>query len=754
MGSSKKHKDKDRSREKDRESRKRHRSRSKERSHRGGREHRDHGGRRTYQENEYEPPPSKLALKEEHDFPPEQPTQSKSESSLSIEETNKLRERLGLKPLQVSGGEAAGSSQSQEYSKREDVHRPPENLKDQAYVQKLREKIAMQKEKRKIQDKLRNVKTLGESDSDEEGAANWVKKSRKIEADKQQAEKMAKLLEDMDQEFGIGNLVEEQFRKDTSKTYTSRDLRGLKVEHSRDRFEDERAVILTLKDKGILDEDAEDVLVNVNIVDDERSAKNNIVKKKKPGYTAYEDEELDQYGVPVKPDLLSKYDEEISGEKKNSFVLGAAHEAARQREIHRNRNIGLVQEKKKESLVLPMPKIASEYFTEEEMVKFKKPKKMRRVKKARLRADDLIPLLGDDGDNDRTYRAPKRSAPTPSSGLSLYFRRQELDSGATGEGDDEEPDVIMPDEDLSAVVIEPDEAELELQMALTKARKLKQKEGGGDKLADMVKTKVKREPEEDSASRVSGISMNSTAEFCRALGDIPTYGQAGNRDEEADELMDLERELLEERQRLEEEKEKKSAWNEVDMDEDPAERVKDDAPILDEEPDIGSGIGGALQLAMKKGYLEKDMKKLNSAPRHSQLEAANYTIEDKARFEEERAGRRERYNGPVTDFREKDTYKPDVKLEYIDDSGRLLNQKEAFRYLSHKFHGKGPGKNKVEKRMKKVQEEALMKRMSSTDTPLGTLALLQEKQKQSQSPFILLSGGSKALTLPSIAKQP
>lgn len=29
------------------------------------------------------------------------------------------------------------------------------------------------------------------------------------------------------------------------------------------------------------------------------------------------------------------------------------------------------------------------------------------------------------------------------------------------------------------------------------------------------------------------------------------------------------------------------------------------------------------------------------------------------------------------------------------------------RYLSHKFHGKGPGKNKVEKRMKKNEQEGV-----------------------------------------------
>jgi len=32
-------------------------------------------------------------------------------------------------------------------------------------------------------------------------------------------------------------------------------------------------------------------------------------------------------------------------------------------------------------------------------------------------------------------------------------------------------------------------------------------------------------------------------------------------------------------------------------------------------------------------------------------------------------------------------YKPDVKLTYVDEMGRTMNQKEAFKHLSHAFHG-------------------------------------------------------------------
>jgi len=48
---------------------------------------------------------------------------------------------------------------------------------------------------------------------------------------------------------------------------------------------------------GILDEDADDTLINVNLIDDERAAKNVENKKKKPGYQAYDDSEFDEYGT-------------------------------------------------------------------------------------------------------------------------------------------------------------------------------------------------------------------------------------------------------------------------------------------------------------------------------------------------------------------------------------------------------------------------------------------------------------------------
>ena len=79
--------------------------------------------------------------------------------------------------------------------------------------------------------------------------------------------------------------------------------------------------------------------------------------------------------------------------------------------------------------------------------------------------------------------------------------------------------------------------------------------------------------------------------------------------------------------------------------------------------------------------------------------------------DERRPGRHERYAGPTVPFKEKPGYQPSFKLAYHDHTGRSLSEKEAFRDLSHKFHGKTQGKTKTEKREKKVGELQVRKEL-------------------------------------------
>ncbi|KAK1335570.1 hypothetical protein QTO34_003360 [Cnephaeus nilssonii] len=697
-------------------------------------------------------------------------TSSGDASSLSIEETNKLRAKLGLKPLEVNAVKKEAGT------KEEPVAADVINPMVLRQREELREKLAAAKEKRLLNQKLGKIKTLGEDDPWLDDTAAWIERSRQLQKEKDLAEKRAKLLEEMDQEFGVSTLVEEEFGQRRQDLYSARDLQGLTVEHAIDSFQEGQTMILTLKDKGVLQEE-EDVLVNVNLVDKERAEKNVELRKKKPDYLPYaEDESVDDLAQQKPRSILSKYDEELEGERPHSFRLeqGGTADGLRERELEEIRTKLRLQA---QSLSMVGPRLASEYLTPEEMVTFKKTK--RKVKKIRkkeketvVRADDLLPL-GDqtqDGDFGSRLRGRGRR------------RVPEGDEEAPEEEEEKEPVSQPPPSDDTRVenmdisdeeeggpppgspeLLEEDEAELELQKQLEKGRRLRQLQqlhqlrDSGEKVVEIVKKLESRQrgwEEDEDPERKGTIVFNATSEFCRTLGEIPTYGLAGNR-EEQEELMDFERD--EERSAnggSESDGEENIGWSTVNLDEEKQHQdfSASSTTILDEEPIVNRGLAAALLLCQNKGLLETTVQKVArvKAPNKS-LPSAVYCIEDKMAIDD-KYSRREEYRGFTQDFKEKDGYKPDVKIEYVDETGRKLTPKEAFRQLSHRFHGKGSGKMKTERRMKKLDEEALLKKMSSSDTPLGTVALLQEKQKAQKTPYIVLSGSGKSMNANTITK--
>lgn len=335
---------------------------------------------------------------------------------LSIEETNRLRAKLGLKPLEMGSdkpksperknrSEATKNSEkgresSPEFKTYNDdwgefVHKPADNFAEKSKAVKIRDKLKERKEKRLLESKLAKVKTLGQSD-EEDNAKSWVERQREQTRLKQEAAKRAKTLQEMDDEFGVGELVEQETRRTRKKAYNERDLQGLKVDHDLSNFMEGKQVILTLKDKGVLDEE-DDTLVNVNLMDDERYKKSNENKKQNPnryGYDVYE-EQVDEFGQPTGRSVLGKYDEEMGEGKKSSFVIGENVEEEQKRKRKLLELKAKLAKKRLESLdTIPLT-LASEYYNDEELTKFKKPKK--RVKKTRqkLKADDLLAISGD-----------------------------------------------------------------------------------------------------------------------------------------------------------------------------------------------------------------------------------------------------------------------------------------------------------------------------------------------------------------------
>ncbi|CAH8838288.1 unnamed protein product [Trichobilharzia szidati] len=724
--------------------------------------------------------------------------------SLSISETNALRAKLGLAPLETEDtpkSERTTDNQADNY-----VHAPAKDLRKLKESDAIKEKLNVLKEKRALYDKLGQEK-LSVPTEKESDVQTWVEKMREKERIQKQASERAKILSEIDDQLGVSEFVESKLAT-KDKNYKPGDLAGLRVEHSADRFVDGQSIILTIKDSGVLD-DTEDVLVNVNLVDDEKAELNRENLRKTAGLAGIEDQEDEEVllGLRAKT-VLSKYDSEINGVKKDQFVISSNGSYNTESE----RLLKQLQAELKEgrqSLPDTELRIASEYYSTEEMAtKFKKRK--RRVKTIRqtLTADELVNEL------------PEQ---LPSSDLGSRSARKE-DHGR----DVSSANIVHPPEDLAAItenlvdikadyeedwsavshIDEPDELRSELEKTI--GRVIQSKSAVAvkpEEITSQLLAKNTAAPLPDSLSKPSAavtassskktpIVFDSTAEFYKSIGigfqeimkKNAQYNQfllnqyklqTGEANDDNDDAtptptrLPYKEEVEEDYQKMDYDSddggvksESSNRWHTVGDDlpnsstrshskstvktPGSANIMKPENPdiqgVLDDEPRLDVGVFSALKLAEKKGYIEKEKEKRTGAGTMVNLMAKHFVQED-IRYDDIDAKfyKRDRYSGPLSDFKELTQYKPDIKLEYVDELGRDLSAKEAFRQLSHKFHGKGSGKNKTQKRMKKIKEEFLLKASTSSDTPLGTVNKLNKKLEAISMPYVILSGKNAAV---------
>lgn len=644
-----------------------------------------------------------------------------NEISLSVEETNKLREKLGLKPLDVKK------------TSTNEVHAPPKNMGRALETEQLVEKMKVMKEKRKIKQELARVRSLGSTTSTHEftDTLAWVNRNRNIEAKKKQAESQTKMLDAMDDEFGIGDIVENSSLFNKKKEYTSKDLENLTVQHDIEHFKEGDMTVLTLQDKGILDEDQDDVLENVNMVDNDKLSKNLELLKKKPDYNPY-DEEFDENGKLKSQNMLSKYNEVIEGEKKKQFTINNSTSSADT--IKRKLAAGLAPTKNIVNLDSShLKKVATEYYSNEEIASFKKPKTKKKRKIRKTTVDDIMPLpsearMGGKDSGSRSSRGKRGGDVVRDDGDNMEIDIDSKPVKRKSAG-------VLDDEELFSVKVEDDDSDL--QAALSRSRRLAVK-----KMQPTLQDRLNAIPmPKDSlpgATKAAQIVLDTTAEFAKGVGGLDGSGKPD------EEVKEMEVEAVAEQNN-------NDAWNEVDFVTAQYGEFQDYTPQKTEamaaEPLLQRGLCGALAMASRKGFIEESKKgrtgrDIGDSIAATGLLKAKFFQIDRDTGQDVDARRRDRDYGSSS-FPEKKSYNPDVKIVYTDGAGRELNSKEAFRQLSHKFHGKGSGKMKTEKRQKKVLEQLALKKMDSDDTPLGSAGLLREKQKEANSTYIVLSGGNR-----------
>lgn len=154
---------------------------------------------------------------------------------------------------------------------------------------------------------------------------------------------------------------------------------------------------------------------------------------------------------------------------------------------------------------------------------------------------------------------------------------------------------------------------------------------------------------------------------------------------------------------------------------------------VEEEKVVGEGMGAALALLRERGLVEdsKGENQFESFRDRQEFISKKRRLEDELDEQTRLQRERDRASGKLDRMSVRDRedwarqqnnwrehqqskkvaelfhsgYKPHVELKYTDEHGRQLDQKEAFKQLSHQFHGKGSGKGKTEKLMKKIEDE-------------------------------------------------
>ena len=283
----------------------------------------------------------------------------------------------------------------------------------------------------------------------------------------------------------------------------------------------------------------------------------NVMRKKEdPDNPEYEAPEVDAQGNVVQRTLLTKYDEEIQGIKMKSFRLGTGGLTTVEEDVPEAVR-RMAKLRHLQNLDMPQAQLAQEYFTQNEMVSFRKVKKTKKTKKKKkLNVDDLEPM---EEEESLVHLGSRHARQARIDALQI----QDEDEAATGEvavrmgggrtltlkdlleEQDQVKEEEMPDADD---VPEVEQDDIELQEALARSRRAKLTQSiqpSSERILDVVKERNAANPaeEEEEEMVVDGeellMTLNTTDEFCRTLGDLPTYGLSGNRAEEDQSMLQL-----------------------------------------------------------------------------------------------------------------------------------------------------------------------------------------------------------------------
>lgn len=654
--------------------------------------------------------------------------------SISIEATNKIRVAIGLKPLPVPGGgptfkapKGDGTS-----SEEEDLGSTLESRQAQGYdnwkqLQVEADAKAQREAKNEAIKKARDAarkysklegKGLGDADDVTElDTRTWLvqQKKRQKKLERERLRKLERELAEREQQPG----------------YTAEDLAGVKVGHELDDFEEGGEQILTLKDATIDQYEEEgDELENFDMKERDALNERLEVKKKKP---VYNPNDVDESGSTT---LLKHYDETIDGKKRKRFTLDGQGTSAGEREAMKQ----LVGEKlKAQPISLDILKDAptSDYTTLTD-AKIGKPKK-KRAKTTRQKVVD---------DDDIFPTETTNNLPPEANNMDIDSGPMEAEAAPRTLG--VEGSSFVDDDDLQASLAK------QRRAALKKRKKTMPEDIARQLRDDASATPGMDGFNDDVREEEGGLVIDETSEFVANL-QRSTEAAKSHLESSKPSTFPTKKGTLSAKMK-DEDMDMDEPFNDSQDGEDFEARLEggNSTPAqpgltvngLEDEATLNQGVGATLSMLSQRGLIkqstEGDLNALHRERQRFLLEKQNREAdaERKAKLQRERdrasgkldrmsARDREEYarwenrqrdqqeSRQMTDIFNRE-YKPDVQLKYVDEFGRSMNQKEAFKHLSHQFHGKGSGKQKTEKHLKKIEDDKKREAMSSLDNSEAT----------------------------------
>lgn len=589
--------------------------------------------------------------------------ESMADEEADLELVNAQRKALGLAPLLP-----------RKASSRIEVEEEKGADQDGGRDAELERRIIRRRERRKREREVEEL-SLGDKLEPAKSAKEWV-----VEMQKQRR-------------TGAERALEKDVETSSKKPRIDSNEKGhideeIILDRTLENIPEEQTLILTLKDSEILEKkgltikgvnEQDDILENIDLSERHKFEEN--IRRRKGGKTSmkssisFEDEEYDDMGEV----LVRHVGIKVGNNNSSSKSFSASGSSSQQNTDSVNhRKIPISLSTFKATLTdYEMPQKSNQEKVEIKSRKNRKSNKSSSLRKSSAVLEDLLEESQSQNLTSMDHRSREEISKVDHEKLNEARKQKFLQAQAKSEALSRTlKNNLESDEDLYG---DEDFEDKELQKQLSKSReKSNRAQHSISSLGDVLDKESSRfdhikrarehqEKYNEEKSQIERVVFSSSSQFADSF-QLKVEPQSAPAESESVKLeMDSDVEMQSEQQTLVSFQESKESI--------------DDAQFLG-EPVLGKGIGNALSVLRSRGLLSS---------------AVGIRV---GRANDEKAGH--------FDYLQDDN--TGIRLDYVDDQGRKLTRKEAFRQISHRFHNQKPSLKTREKRARKLNRELEMKR--------------------------------------------